>query len=101
MIEPWNIVVMLGGPSAEREVSLLSGAAVANALRSLGHRVTELDPKPCSWTLPQETRALVNCRALPGHAQRAVLAALVAAVADGSVEVRATSERESLIAITN
>ena len=55
MIEAWNIVVMLGGPSAEREVSLNSGAAVANALRSLGHRVTELDPKPCSWKLPDDT----------------------------------------------
>lgn len=55
MIESWNIVVMLGGPSAEREVSLRSGAAVANALRSLGHQVTEVDPKPCSWKLPDNT----------------------------------------------
>ena len=55
MIEPWNIVVMLGGPSAEREVSLRTGASVANALRSLGHQVTELDPKPCSWKLPDNT----------------------------------------------
>ncbi|MEY4386985.1 MAG: D-alanine:D-alanine ligase [Verrucomicrobiota bacterium] len=58
MIDPWNIVVMLGGPSAEREVSLRSGAAVANALRSLGHRVTELDPKPCSWKLPEDTKVV-------------------------------------------
>ena len=35
---------MLGGPSAEREVSLRSGAAVARALRSLGHDVYEVDP---------------------------------------------------------
>lgn len=47
-----NIVVMLGGPSAEREVSLRSGQAVANALRSRGHHVTELDPVPGAWTLP-------------------------------------------------
>jgi len=40
-----DITVMLGGPSAEREVSLRSGAAVAEALRSLGHRVNELDPR--------------------------------------------------------
>jgi len=51
----WNIVVMRGGPSAEREVSLRSGAAVAQALRSLGHRVTELDPQPCRWSLPERT----------------------------------------------
>lgn len=58
MSEVWNIVVMMGGPSAEREVSLRSGASVANALRSLGHRVTELDPKPGSWKLPENTNAV-------------------------------------------
>lgn len=38
-----NLVVLKGGPSAEREVSLRSGAEVAAALRSLGHRVVEVD----------------------------------------------------------
>jgi len=47
-----KITVMLGGPSAEREVSLRSGDAVAKALRSLGHEVTELDPAPGAWLLP-------------------------------------------------
>ena len=46
---------MLGGPSAEREVSLRSGAAVAKALRSLGHEVHELDPRDGSWVLPPKT----------------------------------------------
>src|SRR5271157_989592 len=46
---------MLGGPSAEREVSLRSGAAVAKALRSLGHTVHELDPRQPSWILPPRT----------------------------------------------
>ena len=50
-----KIVVMLGGPSAEREVSLRSGAAVAKALRSLGHEVHELDPRDESWVLPSGT----------------------------------------------
>lgn len=50
-----NITVMLGGPSAEREVSLKTGGAVANALRSMGHRVTELDPDPQGWSLPDAT----------------------------------------------
>jgi D-alanine-D-alanine ligase len=50
-----NITVMLGGPSAEREVSLRSGAAVAKALRSLGHTVHELDPRQPSWILPPGT----------------------------------------------
>lgn len=42
---------MLGGFSAEREVSLKTGAAAAKALRSLGHTVHELDPKDDTWTL--------------------------------------------------
>jgi D-alanine-D-alanine ligase len=50
-----NITVMLGGPSAEREVSLRSGAAVARALRSLGHDVTEVDPKDGQFDLPPRT----------------------------------------------
>jgi D-alanine-D-alanine ligase len=50
-----NIVVMLGGPSAEREVSLRSGAGVVKALRSLGHTVFEIDPKTPDWVLPPKT----------------------------------------------
>ena len=46
---------MLGGPSAEREVSLWSGAAVADALRLLGHEVSEVDPKTPDWQLPAGT----------------------------------------------
>ncbi len=38
-----HIVVLYGGWSAEREVSLLSGAGVAAALETLGHRVTRID----------------------------------------------------------
>ena len=55
MREKLNIVVMLGGPSAEREVSLRSGAGVVKALRSLGHTVFEIDPKTPDWVLPPET----------------------------------------------
>lgn len=50
-----NITVMLGGFSAEREVSLKTGLAVATALRSLGHQVHEVDPQDESWTLPHAT----------------------------------------------
>src|SRR3954466_2995173 len=50
-----KIVVMLGGPSAEREVSLRTGAAVAAALRSLGHDVTEVDPRNGTFVLPPKT----------------------------------------------
>lgn len=55
MRQELNITVMLGGPSAEREVSLRSGAAVAQALRSLGHSVTELDPRTEEWALRPKT----------------------------------------------
>ena len=44
-----KITVMLGGPSAEREVSLRTGTAVVRALRSLRHTVHELDPKEPTW----------------------------------------------------
>jgi D-alanine-D-alanine ligase len=50
-----NITVMLGGPSAEREVSLRTGAAVAKALRSLGHEVNEVDPQTPVWALSANT----------------------------------------------
>ncbi|WP_033922911.1 D-alanine--D-alanine ligase [Sphingomonas sp. 37zxx] len=40
---PLHIAVLMGGWSAEREVSLMSGAGVADALESLGHRVTRID----------------------------------------------------------
>jgi D-alanine-D-alanine ligase len=39
-----NITVLLGGASAERDVSLASGIRVIDALRSNGHRVTAVDP---------------------------------------------------------
>lgn len=53
-----KIAVMLGGPSAEREVSLRSGTAVARALRSLGHEVFEVDPKDGGFALPPETEVV-------------------------------------------
>ena len=39
-----NLCVLFGGTSAEREISLLSGYAMARAYESLGHKVTLLDP---------------------------------------------------------
>lgn len=41
-----KVTVLLGGPSAEREVSLVSGAAVAKGLREMGHDVFESDISP-------------------------------------------------------
>jgi D-alanine-D-alanine ligase len=39
-----KVAVLAGGRSLERGVSLRSGARVADALRSLGHEVTHIDP---------------------------------------------------------
>jgi D-alanine-D-alanine ligase len=58
MNDKLKVTVMLGGSSAEREVSLRSGAAVAKALRSLGHGVSELDPRTPDWTLPPGTEVV-------------------------------------------
>ena len=38
-----RVAVLMGGWSAEREVSLVSGAAVTEALRALGYHVTAID----------------------------------------------------------
>jgi D-alanine-D-alanine ligase len=57
-IKSLKLAVLLGGPSAERPVSLRSGQAVATALRSLGHTVTEVDPVPGKLSLPAGTEAV-------------------------------------------
>lgn len=41
-----RITVLYGGPSAEREVSLVSGRAVIDALRQVGHEVFASDVSP-------------------------------------------------------
>lgn len=40
---PLHVAVLMGGWSAEREVSLVTGAGVAEALENRGHRVTRID----------------------------------------------------------
>ncbi len=44
MLPPQRVCVLLGGNSAEREISLLTGRAVAEGLIAGGHLVTLLDP---------------------------------------------------------
>jgi D-alanine-D-alanine ligase len=64
-----KILVLLGGSSSEREVSLSSGTRVAEALRSRGHAVTTVDPgaDPLA-VLPQAKDAEVVWMALHGGA---------------------------------
>jgi D-alanine-D-alanine ligase len=44
-----KLAVLRGGRSAEREVSLQSGAHVESALRALGHDVTGVDLDLKTW----------------------------------------------------
>jgi D-alanine-D-alanine ligase len=41
-----RVTVLYGGPSAEREISLISGRAVINALKLMGHEVFPSDVSP-------------------------------------------------------
>ncbi len=52
---PKHIAVLKGGPGAERDVSLATGAGVTRALRSLGAEVTEVDVRGDDFELPNET----------------------------------------------
>ena len=57
-----NITLLCGGISSEREVSLMTGAQIAEALRTAGHRVWQsdigpdnlaaLDRRPCELVFP-------------------------------------------------
>ncbi|MET0252105.1 MAG: D-alanine--D-alanine ligase [Novosphingobium sp.] len=42
-LPPLHVAVLMGGWSSEREVSLMSGTGVADALESRGHSVTRID----------------------------------------------------------
>ncbi len=53
-----RVAVLKGGPSAEREVSLASGAAVAGALRERGYDVTEVDVADTAVKLPADVEAV-------------------------------------------
>ncbi len=44
-----TIVVLLGGNSVERDISLKSGASVALALQNLGYNVVKIDPQDAAW----------------------------------------------------
>jgi D-alanine-D-alanine ligase len=52
---PRKIAVLMGGPSAEREVSLRSGAAAAEALRTAGFEVTEVTVDDENFAVPAGT----------------------------------------------
>lgn len=53
-----KVGVLMGGPSTERDVSLRSGAAIANGLRARGYEVVEVDLKGRSLDLPDGIEAV-------------------------------------------
>jgi len=53
--KPQHIAVLMGGPSAEREVSLRTGAACAIALRESGYKVSEVVVEDENFVLPDGT----------------------------------------------
>jgi acetylornithine deacetylase/succinyl-diaminopimelate desuccinylase-like protein len=82
-------------PKDARAAERLSAFPVYNATLRTTCTATQISGGHAPNALPQEARALINCRALPGHAQADVERALVAAVADPSLSVAALRERES------
>ncbi len=62
-----KVVVLMGGPSAEREVSLTSGRECAAALRGEGYDVVELDAGPDLVERLKEIRPDVVFNALHGR----------------------------------
>jgi D-alanine-D-alanine ligase len=74
------VAVLLGGVSAEREVSLLSGATVVAALESLGLAVRQVDPAQADWLQQlREVKFAFNALHGPGGedgVMQGVLAAL-------------------------
>ena len=55
-----RLAVLKGGPGAERDVSLRSGASVANALRSVGALVEEIEIFGTDVTVSTETELVFN-----------------------------------------
>lgn len=60
------VTVLLGGPSSEREISIKSGKAVADALEQMGHDVVRADISPTDLTALHREKLDVVFPALHG-----------------------------------
>ena len=99
-----KVTVLRGGPSAEREVSLVSGKAVADGLRQMGHEVFESDVSPtnlsgldhpCDVVFPVlhgqfgesgELQEILEARGLPFVGSGSKASRLGIAIEDGEFE---------------
>ena len=61
-----KVLVVLGGTSGEREVSLDSGKACIKALKKIGYKVSSFDPKKKALNLIDKSKADVIFNALHG-----------------------------------
>ena len=55
-----RIIVLMGGTSSERDVSLASGLRIAEALRTKGHSVKTVDTAKGAVTEAEERRMLAG-----------------------------------------
>ena len=62
-----NVLVVLGGTSGERAVSLESGKACIKALKKKGYRVSSFDPKIKNFNLIDKNKTDVIFNALHGR----------------------------------
>jgi len=58
--KPHHIAVLMGGPSPEREVSLRTGVACAEALRECGYKVSEVVVENENFVLPDGVELAFN-----------------------------------------
>ena len=61
-----KVLVVLGGTSEEREISLNSGRACIKALRKIGYKVSTFDPKKKSYNLISKYKVDLIFNALHG-----------------------------------
>ena len=61
-----KVLVVLGGTSEEREISLDSGRACIKALRKIGYKVSTFDPKKKSYNLISKYKVDLIFNALHG-----------------------------------
>ncbi|MFL6583127.1 MAG: D-alanine--D-alanine ligase [Chthoniobacterales bacterium] len=89
---PGKIAVLMGGPGAERDVSLATGRGIAKALRSVGAEVAEVDVRDEDFALPAETDlafiALHGTFGEDGQVQRILESRGVAYTGEGVEESR-------------
>jgi D-alanine-D-alanine ligase len=84
------MAVLMGGPGSERDVSFATGKGVANALRSLGAEVDEIDVQGPDFELPRDVElafiALHGTFGEDGQVQRILEQRGVAYTGDGVAE---------------